>query len=68
MDAVARDHWFLPNCWQLLARHRKIPQDQKGEDPGEFESLEFKNVCFSYKDEETIKDLSFRVDKGDIVA
>ena len=59
---------FVNNLRTFLEYEEKIPQDQKGEDPGEFESLEFKNVCFSYKDEETIKDLSFRVDKGDIVA
>ena len=59
---------FVNNLRTFLEYEEKIPQDQKGEDPGEFESLEFKNVCFSYKDEETIRDLSFRVDKGDIVA
>ncbi|MBO4688319.1 MAG: ABC transporter ATP-binding protein [Clostridiales bacterium] len=59
---------FINNLRTFLEYEEKIPQDQKGEMPGEFESLEFRNVCFSYKDEETIKDLSFKIDKGDIVA
>lgn len=59
---------FVNNLRTFLEYEEKIPQDQKGDMPGEFESLEFQNVCFSYKDEETIKDLSFRIDKGDIVA
>ena len=59
---------FVNNLRTFLEYEEKIPQDQKGDMPGEFESLEFENVCFSYKDEETIRDLSFRIDKGDIVA
>ncbi len=59
---------FINNLRTFLEYEEKIPQDQKGEMPGEFESLEFRNVCFSYKDEDTIRDLSFKVDKGDIVA
>jgi len=59
---------FMNNLRTFLEYEEKIPQDQKGIVPEGFESLEFKNVCFSYKDEETIKDLSFRIDKGDIVA
>ena len=59
---------FINNLRTFLEYEEKIPQDQKGEMPGEFESLEFRNVCFSYRDEDTIRDLSFKVDKGDIVA
>ena len=59
---------FINNLRTFLDYKEKIPQDQKGIVPAEFESLEFRKVGFSYKDEETIKDLSFRIDKGDIVA
>lgn len=67
MDLI-KNGVFMNNLRTFLEYEEKIPQDQKGEIPEGFESLEFKNVCFSYKDEETIKDLSFRIDKGDIVA
>ncbi|MBR3056879.1 MAG: ABC transporter ATP-binding protein [Clostridiales bacterium] len=67
MDLI-KNGVFMNNLRTFLEYEEKIPQDQKGEMPEGFESLEFKNVCFSYKDEETIKDLSFRIDKGDIVA
>ncbi|MBP5491855.1 MAG: ABC transporter ATP-binding protein [Clostridiales bacterium] len=67
MDLI-KNGVFMNNLRTFLEYEEKIAQDQKGIVPEEFESLEFKNVCFSYKDEETIKDLSFRVDKGDIVA
>ena len=30
--------------------------------------MEFRNVCFSYKDEETIKDLSFKISKDEAIA
>ncbi|MBO4473509.1 MAG: ABC transporter ATP-binding protein [Clostridiales bacterium] len=59
---------FVNNLRTFLEYEEKIPQDQSGDVPECFESLEFRNVCFSYKDEETIRDLSFRIDKGDIVA
>ncbi len=67
MDLI-KNGVFMNNLRTFLEYEEKIPQDQKGEIPEGFESLEFKDVCFSYKDEETIKDLSFRIDKGDIVA
>ena len=67
MDLI-KNGVFMNNLRTFLEYKEKIAQDQKGIVPEEFESLEFKNVCFSYKDEETIKDLSFRIDKGDIVA
>ena len=67
MDLI-KNGVFMNNLRTFLEYEEKIPQDQKGTVPEGFESLEFKDVCFSYKDEETIKDLSFRIDKGDIVA
>ena len=35
---------------------------------GKFETLEFDHVSFSYKEEETIKDLSFTIKEGEIAA
>ena len=47
---------FINNLRTFLEYEEQIPQDQSGVMPEGFESLEFRNVCFSYKDEETIKD------------
>ena len=52
----------------LIEYEEKIPEDQDGLAVEEFISLEFDHVCFSYKSEETIKDLSFTVRKGEKVA
>lgn len=59
---------FINNLRGFLEYRESIPEDYDGLIPEEFESLEFKNVCFSYKDEETIKDLSFTVKKNETVA
>ncbi|MBQ8393883.1 MAG: ABC transporter ATP-binding protein [Clostridia bacterium] len=36
--------------------------------PDAFESLEFKNVTFAYRDEPVLKDVSFKINKGERVA
>jgi len=60
---------FINNLRNFLEYEEEIPEDWDGEMPDkEFESLEFRNVSFSYKDEETIKDLSFVIKKGQIAA
>ena len=59
---------FINNLRGFLEYEEKIPEDQKGIIPEKFETLEFRNVCFSYKDEETIKDLSFKINKDEAVA
>ena len=59
---------FINNLRGFLEYEEKIPEDQKGIVPEKFETLEFKNVCFSYKDEETIKDLSFKINKDEAIA
>ena len=59
---------FINNLRGFLEYKEAIPEDYDGELPGDFESLEFRNVFFSYKDEETIKDLSFIVKKNETVA
>lgn len=67
--AIIKNGLFINNLRGFLEYREKIPEDQKGILPEkEFESLVFDNVCFSYKDEETIKNLSFELNKGEIVA
>ncbi len=67
--AIMKNGLFINNLRGFLEYKEMIPEDQKGVLPEkEFESLVFDNVCFSYKDEETIKNLSFELHKGEIVA
>ena len=67
--AIMKNGLFINNLRGFLEYKEKIPEDQEGILPEkEFESLVFDNVCFSYKDEETIKNLSFELNKGEIVA
>ncbi|MCR5502363.1 MAG: ABC transporter ATP-binding protein/permease [Lachnospiraceae bacterium] len=63
-----KDGVFINNLRGFLEYEEKIPEDYDGLMPGEFESLEFDNVSFSYTDEKTIKDLSFTLKKGEIAA
>lgn len=67
--AIMKNGLFINNLRGFLEYREEIPEDQKGILPEkEFESLVFDNVCFSYKDEETIKNLSFALHKGEIAA
>lgn len=60
---------FINNLRGFLEYREVIPEDQDGAMPdSEFKSLEFRDVSFSYKDEETIKHLSFKIKKDEIVA
>lgn len=60
---------FINNLRGFLEYKEAIPEDSDGEEPSmEFESLEFRNVSFSYKDELTIKNLSFTIKKGEVAA
>lgn len=60
---------FISNLRNFLEYEEKIPEDQGGILPSEtFRSIEFDHVSFSYQQEETIKDLSFTVRKGETVA
>lgn len=60
---------FIDNLRNFLEYEEKIPEDQDGlMPPKDFESIEFDHVYFSYKDEETIKDLTFTINNGDIAA
>ena len=59
---ILKNGVFINNLRNFLEYEEKIPQDQDGELPDKvFESLEFRNVSFSYQDEGTIQDLSFAI-------
>ncbi|MBP5152105.1 MAG: ABC transporter ATP-binding protein [Lachnospiraceae bacterium] len=64
-----KDGVFINNLRGFLEYKEKIPEDTKGIIPEQgFETLEFRHVSFSYADEETIKDLSFTLNKGENIA
>ena len=66
---ILKHGMFVNNLRTFLEYKEEIPEDQDGDMPDrEFSSLEFRNVSFSYKDEETIKDLSFVISKGQTAA
>lgn len=66
---IMKNGIFINNLRGFLEYKEEIPQDQDGELPdGEFESLEFRNVSFSYKEEQTIRNLSFVIRKGQKIA
>jgi ATP-binding cassette subfamily B protein len=66
---VLKNGMFINNLKGFLEYEEKIPEDFDGEMPAaDFESLEFKNVSFSYKDKEIIHDLSFKINKGQTAA
>ena len=66
---VLKNGMFINNLKGFLEYQEKIPEDFDGEMPAaDFESLEFKNVSFSYKDKEIIHNLSFKINKGQIAA
>lgn len=65
---IMKNGMFINNLRGFLEYEEKIPEDTDGIMPEGFEALEFDHVNFSYKDEETIKDLSFTLKKGEIAA
>ena len=66
---IMKNGMFINNFRGFLEYEEKIPQDQDGDMPDqEFESLEFREVSFSYENEQTIKNLSFVIRKGETAA
>lgn len=66
---IIKNGMFINNLRNFLEYKEEIPEDQDGDIPDrDFKSLEFRNVSFSYKDEKTIKNLSFVINKGEIAA
>ncbi len=56
---------FVDNLRTFMEYEEKIPEDMTGKDPGKtIESIEFRNVSFSYKEETVIRNLSFRLEGG----
>jgi len=55
---------FLQNLRTFLEYEEKIPEDYDGEDPGnQIESIEFRNVKFSYGEDEVIRGLTFKIER-----
>lgn len=66
---ILKNGMFVNNLRSFLEYVEEIPEDQEGDMPDpEFERLEFRNVSFSYKEEQTIQNLSFVITKGESVA
>lgn len=66
---ILKNGVFINNLRTFLAYEEAIPEDQDGDMPEkEFQSIEFREVSFSYKDEQTIQDLSFVITKGQTAA
>ena len=63
-----KDGVFIDNLRGFLDYKETIPEDYDGDIPEGFDVLEFDGVSFSYTDEETIKDLSFTIKKGEVAA
>ncbi len=60
---------FISNLRGFLEYEEKIPEDQEGRAvPEKVETIEFDHVFFSYQQEQTIRDLSFTIRGGEIVA
>lgn len=56
---------YINNLKDFLEYEEKIPEDEEGIDaPTDIESIEFRNVSFSYGEDEVIKNLSFTLEKG----
>lgn len=56
---------FVWNLRSFLEYEEEIPEDYDGADPGtEIESIEFRNVSFSYKDSQVLKNISFELRGG----
>lgn len=60
---------FVKNLKEFLEYKESIPEDQDGILPSEtIESIEFDHVYFSYQQENTIRDLSFTINRNEMVA
>ncbi|MBP5471174.1 MAG: ABC transporter ATP-binding protein [Lachnospiraceae bacterium] len=66
---ILKNGMFINNLRSFLDYEEKIPEDFDGEIPSkDFESLEFRNVSFSYGEKKTIDSLSFAIKKGETAA
>lgn len=65
---MVKNGMFISNLRTFLEYRETIPEDQDGIVAAEFESLEFDHVSFSYQQEETVRDLCFKIKKGEMIA
>ncbi|MCR5620083.1 MAG: ABC transporter ATP-binding protein/permease [Lachnospiraceae bacterium] len=66
---ILKNGLFINNLRNFLDYEEKIPEDFDGVIPSkDFESLEFRNVSFSYGEKKTIDSLSFAIKKGETAA
>ncbi len=66
---ILKNGMFINNLRNFLDYEEKIPEDFDGVIPSkDFESLEFRNVSFSYGEKKTIDSLSFVIKKGETAA
>ena len=66
---ILKNGMFINNLRSFLDYEEKIPEDLDGNMPSNvFESLEFRNVSFSYGEKKTIDNLSFTIKKGETAA
>lgn len=60
---------FLEYFRTFMEYEEKIPEDQDGLMPEKIRSIEFKNVCFEYKENEpVINNLSFKIESDKVCA
>lgn len=60
---------FVWNLRTFLEYEEVIPEDYEGDDPGEeIQSIEFRNVSFSYKEEPVLHHISFEIRGGNTYA
>ena len=65
LTALFKNGLFVEYLRTFLEYKERIPEDADGADPGtEIQSIEFKNVSFSYKDKEVIRNLSMEFRGG----
>lgn len=64
-----RNGLFIEYLRSFLDYKEKIPEDYEGEDPGDhIQTLEFRDVSFSYKDKKVIEHLNMKFEDGRIYA
>ncbi len=69
VTASFKNGLFVDYLRTFLEYEEKIPEDYEGADPGTtIESIEFRNVCFAYKDTPVLKDLNMKFEGGNTYA
>ena len=66
LTEVNKNSLFADKVKRFLETEGKIKSGERELD--EFESLEFRNVCFAYGDENVLEGVSFKVERGERIA